>query len=484
MPNPVVTTRQGQLEGLIENGVYIFRGVPYAAPPVGELRWKAPRPAKSWKGIRAARQYAPAAPQNSPMPGEGGSQSEDCLYLNIYTPGTDKKKRPVLLRIHGGAFAMGSGSMPTLEGSGLAKRGDVVVVTINYRLGALGFLNLKEITGGKIPATGNEGLLDQAAALRWVKENIAAFGGNPDNVTVFGESAGAMSIVCLMVMPAAQGLFHKAIIESPVGSIARPLQWAVRTAEVFLQKAGIKASEFMKLRLLPARVILDIQNRLGEETELGATPFMPVADGKIIPLMPLEALAAGKAARIPVLTGSNLDEQKFFSLVDPAFKKMDMSALARLLSRTIQPEKVDLIIEAYRKSRQARGAAVTPPELYSAINSDVMFRQIALYITTSQHYNGAPAYNYLFEWNSPGAGGALGACHTLEIGFIFGNLEPKFHGSGPEAVRLSGQIQDAFSAFARSGKPATESLGKWPQYGAGRNVMILSENSRLVKSSL
>src|SRR3989304_2554233 len=210
MRQPIVSTKCGRVEGDFQNGIYSFKGVPYAAPPVGDLRWMPPQAPTPWSGVRPARNYGAIAPQN-PMPAGGGfgpdfsgqPQDEDCLFLNIWTPGLDDARRPVMLWIHGGAFIIGSGTERFLEGGRLAKRGDIVLVSANYRLGALGFMNLKEITSGKIPATGNEGLLDQIAAMEWVHDNIAAFGGNPDNITIFGFSAGGMSIGCLLAMPAA-----------------------------------------------------------------------------------------------------------------------------------------------------------------------------------------------------------------------------------------------------------------------------------------
>ena len=212
----IVEIRSGKIEGVTDNGVSAFKGIPYAAPPVGDLRWMPPQPVKPWAGVLTTDKFSPTAMQNASMMDGlfGGSPwpaSEDCLYLNVWTPGLDNKKRPVMVWLHGGAFVIGSGSQPIYVSDRLARRGDVVVVTVNYRLGALGFLNLKEVTNGAIPATGNEGLLDQIAALEWVRDNIAAFGGNPENVTIFGESAGGMSVGALLGLPRAKGLFHKAI---------------------------------------------------------------------------------------------------------------------------------------------------------------------------------------------------------------------------------------------------------------------------------
>jgi para-nitrobenzyl esterase len=227
----IVKTDAGKVEGYQQRGLYVFKGMPYAAPPVGERRWLPPGAAEPWSGVRQAQSSAAIAPQNMAQGGfldlnqrpAAEPQSEDCLYLNVWTPGLDDAHRPVLFWIHGGGFTGGSGSSPVYKGSRLSSRGNVVVVTTNYRLGPLGFLNLNEITGGKIPATGNEGLLDQVAALEWVRSNITSFGGDPGNVTIFGESAGGMSVGCLLAVPQAKGLFRRAILQSGAANTARPL---------------------------------------------------------------------------------------------------------------------------------------------------------------------------------------------------------------------------------------------------------------------
>jgi para-nitrobenzyl esterase len=235
----VVAAKCGKLEGLDRNGLYLFKGIPYAEAPVGDLRWMPPQPKKPWDGVRTAREYGAICCQPV-IPGvedfgapdfSGCAQSEDCLFLNVWTPGLDNKKRPVFFWIHGGAFYLGAGNEPFLEEGVLSRRGDIVVVSINYRLGAFGFINLNEITGGKISATGNEGLLDQVAALRWVKENIAAFGGDPDRVTVGGFSAGGMSVATLMGLPAAKGMFQQAMNRSGAANIVGTLESCVAIAK-------------------------------------------------------------------------------------------------------------------------------------------------------------------------------------------------------------------------------------------------------------
>jgi para-nitrobenzyl esterase len=408
------------------------------------------------------------------------AQSEDCLFLNVSTPGLDNERRPVMVWIHGGAFAIGSGSQEMYRDSPLVKRGNVVLVTINYRLGVLGFLNLNELTGGKIPSTGNEGLLDQVAALEWVRDNIANFGGDPANVTIFGESAGAMSVGCLMNMPKAQGLFHKAILESAVGDLARPLAPSVQIAEVFLKIVGLKADDAAGLRKLSVEKILTAQQDLAIKTGQGMAPVIPVADGKILPMMPLDSFTAGLASKVPTLVGSNLEEEKLFAAMNPIPRKMDEAGLIKTLQRFVLEKDVPRVIETYRQARTKRGEPTTPVEIYSAINTDLMFRRVALRMAEAQCRNGLAAYNYLFTWKSPSMGGALGACHVLEIPFVFGNLEEGFCGAGPDADKLSLQMQDAWAAFARSGNPGTGNL-KWEPYCDQKLTMVWGKNSHMEK---
>jgi para-nitrobenzyl esterase len=482
----VVETNSGRLEGIVERNINAFKGVPYAAPPVGALRWLPPQPLESWNTIRPAATYGSIAPQSPVfLPGlveASEPQSEDCLFLNIYTPGLDDVRRPVMVWIHGGAFSMGSGSQLMFRNNTLAPDGGIVLVTINYRLGVLGFLNLNELTNGKIPSTGNEGLQDQVAALRWVKENIAAFGGNPDNVTVFGESAGAMSVGCLLNMPEACGLFHKAILESPVGEMARPLDVSVKISEVFLKVLGLKAGDISALRSLPVTRMLRAQQETAIIAEQGAAPVVPVADGVVLPQMPLESLEGGKGFKVPTLIGSNLDEDKLFSMMNPGVYKIDEGGLHRAVAKYVAEPDVEKLIGVYRKAKEKRGEPVTPFELFSAISTDVLFRKTAIRIAEAQCRFASGGYNYLFCWKSQAARGALGACHALEIGFVFGNYSAAFGGSGSAADKLSREMQDAWVSFARNGNPGCKSLGPWPQYSEGRASMIFDRNSRIEKA--
>jgi para-nitrobenzyl esterase len=485
--NMIVETSSGKLEGVFERNLCTFKGVPYAAPPVGKLRWLPPQAPNSWKDVRPAKEFGAIASQESVsplfLPSEIEPQSEDCLFLNIYSPGLDNALRPVMVWIHGGAFSIGSGSTQMYSTGTLASNGDIVLVTINYRLGVLGFLNLNEVTGGGIPSTGNEGLQDQIAALRWVKENIAAFGGDPDNVTVFGESAGAMSIGCLLTIPEARGLFHGAILESPVGEMARPLDASVQIAEEFLRIAGLKPTDISGLRNLSARALLRAQQMTAIKTEQGAAPAVPVADGVVMPGIPLDLLETGRGARVPTLIGSNLEEDKFFAAMTPKIYGVNEETLFKMVSRYVEVNDVHRLIETYRRARTKRGEPVTSFEILSAINTDLLFRKTAIRIAQAQCKHAPGGYNYVFTWKSAAAGGKLGACHVLEIGFVFGNYSAEFNGSGPDADQLCKEMQDAWVSFARAGNPSCGSLGEWLPYGNDRYSMIFGRNSRLGKAA-
>jgi para-nitrobenzyl esterase len=481
----IVKTKSGKIEGSFEEGLYAFKGIPYAAPPVGQLRWLPPQPVKPWDGIRPAKKFGAIAPQNpmvgGPITHVEQPQDEDCLFLNIWTPGLDDARRPVMLWIHGGAFTIGSGSDAMYDSDALAKRGDVVLVTINYRLGMLGFLRLKDVTGGKINATGNEGLLDQVAALKWVRDNIAAFGGDPKNVTVFGESAGGMSIGCLMAMPIAHGLFHKGILESGAGGTVVPLDKANTVAENFLKTLGVKGDDVAALRGLRPEQLLDAEMKLRVQAARAGEAMMitvtlPVVDGEIIPDVPNQVAKKGSAKNVPVIIGTNLDEWRLFGVMRPGIGKLDKAGMLKVLESFLPAAQVPGLMAEYEKIRKKRGDTIAPFDFLSAILSDIMFRIPALELVEAQLHNKQLAYNYLFTWKSPVMGGVLGACHALEIGFVFDKYDDTFCGTGPDADKLARCMQDAWLAFARTGDPSCESIGKWPVYGSQRMTMMLDKD--------
>src|SRR6476646_2303895 len=315
----LVRTKSGDLRGVTENGVTVFRGIPYAAAPVGDLRFAPPQPAAAWTGVRDATKDGPIPPQGRSrlahvMGDVERPQSEDCLTLNIWTPAADGKKRPVMAWIHGGAFSSGSGSIPWYSGERFAANGDVVVASINYRLGALGFLCLPGVSPG------NLGLLDQVAALRFVRDNIAAFGGDPANVTVVGQSAGASSIAMLMTMPAARGLFRRAILQStPFGRMARTLDDAHRIGRRFFEVLGLKPQRADMLKTLPAAKFVAAQGelaRLEKKFADAMAPFWPVIDGNVLPTQVASALKSGAGTDVDVMLGTTREEMAAFYCID------------------------------------------------------------------------------------------------------------------------------------------------------------------------
>jgi para-nitrobenzyl esterase len=485
--NPI-KTENGYISGLVigELGkeVYVYRGIPYAAPPVSELRWMPPQPVKKWDGVRETKEFGAIAPQTVMPVGPFGQapqpQSEDCLFLNVWTPGLDNARRPVMVWIHGGAFTLGAGSEPSYDSGILPKRGNIVMVSINYRLGMLGFLRLKDVTGNKIPATGNEGLMDQVAALKWVKDNIAACGGDPGNITVFGESSGGMSIASLMAMPSAKGLFHKGILQSGSGDFAISLENANANCRLFLETAGIKENDVKSLWALTPPQLLEIEkkmiaSRLGRGKNPEVTVSAPVIDKEIIPDDSNKLAKQGYSKEIIMLIGTNLNEWKLFTMMEPGFDQIDEAGVLSRLNAAMPASDAKTLVAAYRQARAKRGEPTTFSEIYTAIFGDYMFRIPGLVLTEAQQANKQAAYNYLFTWKSPAMGGALGACHGLEIGFVFGKYDDMFCGSGPEADKLAKCMQDAWLAFAHTGDPSCESIGKWPVYGSKRMTMILDK---------
>jgi len=488
----VVETTSGRIEGIFRKGSYIFRGVSYAAPPVGERRWLPPQRPEPWSRVRPAKEFGPTAPQ-PPMdiqflqPPRNQPQSEDCLYLNIWTPGLDGDRRPVMVWIHGGFFTTGAGSWLIYNGRPLSTQGNLVVVTINYRLGVLGFLNLNEVTKGRIPATGNEGLLDQLMALEWVRDNILHFGGDPENVTIFGESAGAMSVGMLLAMPKARGLFHRAILQSGAAHHVNSLDRASKLGAVFLEILGIKPSEVNKLRSLGEQQLLNAQAELmaratGAELAMGGLPLKPVVDGTVIPQLPIQAIAGGSADNVPVLIGTTLDEWKLFVVLDRDLATLNEAGLLWRCQQLIPGDDVAALIQSYRQARRQRRLPVTPTELFIAIQTDRVFRMPAIRLAEAHHWRHQPTFMYLFGWVSPLMNGIFGSCHALDLGFVFGTLEDNFTGCGEEAQALSKKMQDAWASFASQGDPSCDSVGEWELYDERRQTMILGKQSILVEA--
>ncbi len=486
----IVETRLGRVSGEDLADHVRFRGIPYAAPPVGDLRFRAPRPAAPWAGVREARAFGNAAPQNpSFLPGmESGDQSEDCLYLNVYTPRADAARRPVLFWIHGGGFTGGSGGQALYDGGRLATRGDVVVVTINYRLGALGYTNLDGLDA-------NLGQQDQIAALRLVRENIAAFGGDPDRITIFGESAGGMAVSTLLAMPAARGLFRGAIAQSGAAHHVHSRESAARVAIALLAELGLAPNDVDKLRDVPVPALLAAQAKLLVETARGGAllAFAPALDADTLPRHPLEAVRDGAARDVALLVGANRDEIKLFRMGVAASAELDAAGLAKRVRGGLRAHGADeshaeRLIETYRAARAGR-ASTEPGELLDALDSDRTFRVPAIRLAEAQAAHQPRTYKYFFTWSSPARRGTLGACHALELPFVFGTLDAptmdKFAGKGPEAEALSARMMDAWIAFARSGEPGHAALPAWPGYDtAERATLVFDRQCELANAPL
>jgi para-nitrobenzyl esterase len=470
-----VETASGRVTGVDEDGVRVFRGIPFAGAPTATHRFRPPRPVEPWKGVRTAGEYGDWAPQNPP-PGlfssvPSGPQSENCLTLNVWTPGFGGAARPVLLWIHGGAFLFGSGASPLYEGKALAARGDVVVVTVNYRLGILGYLAHPELGGG------NWGLLDQIAALKWVRENIASFGGNPGNVTAFGESAGGMSVGDLLTAPAARGLFHKAIIQSGP-PYATSMKGAIDSADNVLRQAGVGG--VAGLRDVAVADLLRIQEAVVARRRADL-PFIPVVDLATLPELPATSITAGSSASVPLLIGTNREEATVFLASDPDSRDPDEATLRTKIERSFSLNAVKReaaeVIELYRRARRARGDPASPRDIWVAIETDRMFRIGSIETAEHQSHHHKKTFCYQFTWSSPAFGGAIAAGHAVELPFVFGTLSaPRmdtFAGSGPEAETLSRRMMDAWIAFARKSDPSTSALGRWPPYESDQRATML-----------
>jgi para-nitrobenzyl esterase len=487
----VIETTAGKVEGAIEEGVHVFRAIPFAAPPVGDLRFRPPQPVAGWTGTRAATEFGPQAAQ-SPSPLEamfGGKplpSSEDCLTLNVWTPAPDGARRPVMVWIHGGAFVTGTGATPWYSGTSFARTGDVVVVTINYRLGAFGFLHLDDIGGEAYGGSGNLGILDQVAALEWVRDNIEAFGGDPDNVTAFGESAGAMSVGTLLGLPAAKGLFTKAIPQSGAAHNAKARDEANDVTRNFFAEMGLEpsAAGVRQLQDAPVEAILDAQARFFLKYFASGLGFTPVVDGFVLPEQPIEAIGKGSAAGVHVLIGTNAEEMKLFQVMDPTLGTLDEAGLVQRTAAVIgDAGRAAELITAYKASRP--GAA--PAEVWGDLQSDHIFRIPAVRLSEYQSGIGNAVYAYLFTWATPAFGGRLGACHALEIPFVFNTLDAPgaamFTGPADDSMRaLAASMHEAWATFARTGRPAAAGLPEWPAYSSERReTMLLDADSKVTE---
>ena len=464
LPAPASTrieTISGPIAGTTERGVRVYRGIPYAAPPVGDLRWKAPEPPTPWTALRDCTEFGPACPQ--PPRANVGKTSEDCLSLNVWTaaPGAGAK-RPVMVWIHGGAFLSGAGSLPSYDGAALARKG-VVVVTFNYRLGALGFLSHPALDAESPRKTsGNYGLLDQIFALAWVRDNIAAFGGDPGNVTIFGESAGAVCVTYLMTSPMAAGLFHKAIAQSggPFGlSDMRPRDdertRALRSGERFAASLGCPgpgADALAGLRSKPVEELLAASAQASSFLKPSGIRFSPVVDGVVLPEHPARAFLDGRQADVPVLTGSNKNEGTMF--YEPVTREAYETWIEGLFGK--YAPKVLALFPARSDNDTA--------DAFDRLFACAMFAAPARFIAACAERRGRKAYLYRMT-RRPNSDRArkLGVFHGLEIGYVFGWVAGR-PGFADTDAALSNTMMDYWTSFARSGDPNTWGRPAWPAF--------------------
>ncbi|MFJ9562798.1 carboxylesterase/lipase family protein [Streptomyces fuscichromogenes] len=462
--NPVVSTEAGAVRGRHEDGLTVFRGIPFAEPPIGEHRFQAPQPLRAWEGVREAYEFGPPPPQDMAFAGRGGQldapTGDDWLTVNVWTPGTEAlARRPVMVWIYGGAYKAGHGGSPGYDAQHLARAGDVVVVTFNYRLGIEGFARIEG-------APANRGLLDQVAALEWVRGNIAAFGGDPAQVTVFGESAGAGSVASLLAMPSARGLFHRAVVQSLPGTffsdeLARDV--AAEIAKEVNLPATVEALATVDPRELTSAGEA-LGGKMGEYADRWgrlaptSTPFSPVVDGDVLPTTPWQALAEGAGRDVELLVGHNRDEYRLFIVMGGQFGKITEEQAAWAL-QTFGPG------AGGEQTYRTAFPDAAPGELYERVQTDWLFNMPSLWLAEAQVAGGGRAHVYELTWAAPGAGGSLGACHGLDIPLVFGTYEADlgnllFMGSGvPDQAReLTARFHSAWTAFARTGEPG------WPTY--------------------
>lgn len=468
--DPIATTRYGRVRGLSEQGVLVFRGIRYGAD-TAPRRFQAALAPTPWRGIADATAYGAAAPQTkAPEP-----TSEDCLFLNIWTPALDGARRPVMVYLHGGAHAHGSGSDPLYDGGNLVRRGDVVVVTLNHRLAALGYAYLARLGG---PAeSGNVGNLDLILALQWVRDNIAAFGGDPGRVMIFGQSGGGAKVVTLMAMEQARPLFHSAATMSGQHVTAAGPNHATERARAWMAKAG--AASFDELRGLPVERLVEAMAMTDPLEGKGEISFTSTLDHQVLKRHPFYPGAPREAASIPLIIGNTHDETGLWIAATLKRGDTDWGNLPARLEREIVKD-VDPVwlIERYRALYPDR----TPGQILLAASTAARSWPGHLIQAEERARIGAPTWMYQLDFPSPEAGGVLGAFHTLDIGLVFDNVQlPAARtGNTPEARALAGQMADAFIRLAQSGDPNGGSLPAWPHYDLDtRPTMIFDRDSRI-----
>ena len=485
----LVQTDKGKVAGYIDNGIYTYKGIPYAKAE----RFMAPQPADSWEGVRSSRAYGPTAPQEKrggwssdelgfSFAWNDGFPGEDCLRVNVWTPGiNDGKKRPVMVWLHGGGYSTGSGQeLPSYDGASLARKGDVVVVTLNHRLNVLGFLDLSSF-GEEYAASGNAGLLDLVAALEWVRDNAAAFGGDASNVTIFGQSGGGGKVSTLLATPSAAGLFHKAIVQS--GSMLRTMdqKWSSKIGEAVVAEFGsveaLNTAPYEKILAAGTRAIAKVRP---EAEANGFASFIfgwaPTVDGKVLPAQPFDPQAPEQSRDIPVMLGTTIHEFSMSTYV-PQLRDITKEGAVEYLKATKFGDRIGEFVEIFEKTYPD----YQPKDLF---DTDVIFRPSTIAMANVKvAQQGAPVFMYMFAWESPVMDGILRSTHCMEIPFVFNNadLHASMTGGGKEAVVLADRMSQAWINFARTGNPNAECLPQWPAYNPEEGAMMTFDNQCEIK---
>jgi len=491
-PGATVATTAGKVRGTVEGKVHAFKGVPYAASTAGRNRYMPPAPREPWN-VRDCFELGLRAPQLSSsfhgqVPAEfevmdrDEPMGEDCLVLNIWTPSVGAgEKRPVMVWLHGGGYTSGSGGFVCYDGTQLAKKHDVVSISLNHRLTALGYLYLAGIGGEKYANSSNLGNLDIIAALAWIRDNIARFGGDPGNVTIFGQSGGAGKVSSLMAMPAAKGLFHRAIVQSgsAVKGVSRDA--ANKSTEMFLAKLSLKPDQVDQLQTLPVDQLLAATTPAGMPGTPGLA-LAPVVDGHSLPTDPFDPVASDVSDGVPLLIGSVEDEVAFFpnQILDP-IDDASLHAHVKQTIRNASDDQVDKLVQAYRAGRP--GASNT--DIFLIIASDASFLRAGVITQADRKaaQGKASVYQYYFTWKSPVRDGKLRAFHTVEIPFVFDNVDAakSMVGSGEDRYALAEKVSSAWVSFARSGNPNTKLTPDWATFDTTkRAVMVINDEWKLV----